>query len=616
MDEEISSRRILKRGLRVMGKMIRLEPGVFTIGAVGAVVHSVATLAGAFISGAIVDRVVAPSIADGEPAIAGMAIAVVALVALTLVKIGGLMARRLGAGSMQFRLQARHRRRVTRQYLDLPMSWHQKHSTGKLLSNANADVEAAFVPVAPLPFAVGTLIMLVVAIVAMFVTDWALALVGVAVFPALFLLNVMYARWMSPRMARAQHLRAEVSSVGHESFDGALIVKTMGREDHETQRFNESADELRDSLIRVGRLRGLFDPLMSSLPELGTLAVLLVGVQRLSSNAIGVQEIVSITFLFSVMAFPIRAITWVLGDLPRSVVGWERVYSVLEERGAMTYGQRHEDDAVSRGAHLEFENVSYAYDPSHPVLTDVTLSVDSGKTVALVGATGSGKSTIASLAARLVDPTTGTVSLDGRNLKEYSHAALAETTALVPQLAFVFDDNIRDNVAMGRAGLDKDDDAAVWDALKIAQADGFVSKLPDGLDTQVGERGASLSGGQRQRITLARALAAQPRLLVMDDATSAVDPKVEAAILAAMRNSSAPTSVLVVAYRRATIGLADEVIFLEDGEIKARGPHPELLATVPAYAQLVTAYERAEAERAAEGEFDEPQVSTTSEVSA
>ncbi|HYN93060.1 MAG TPA: ABC transporter ATP-binding protein, partial [Pilimelia sp.] len=206
--------------------------------------------------------------------------------------------------------------------------------------------------------------------------------------------------------------------------------------------------------------------------------------------------------------------------------------------------------------------------------------------------------TVASLAARLVDPAAGAVELDGVDVRRLSAAGLAAAIALVPQVPFVFDDTVRANVALDRAGVD---DAAVWQALRLAQADGFVSGLPDGLDTAVGERGTSLSGGQRQRLTLARALAGGPRLLVLDDATSAVDPRVEAAILAALRGADdgdgAGAGILVVAYRRATIALADEVVYLERGRVAGRGTHAHLLNTVPGYADLVTAYEKADAER-------------------
>ncbi|GAA4898010.1 ABC transporter ATP-binding protein [Stackebrandtia albiflava] len=616
MDGDMPDKGVITRGLRVLAMAVRRQPRIFTVAAFGAVFHSLLMLTGAFVNAWIVDSLVVPSFRSGSVDTGVLALVVVVLLSLSLFKITGIFIRRLGAGSMQFRLQAIHRREVTRRYLSLPVAWHQKHQTGSLLSNANADVEASFVPIAPLPFAVGTLVMLATAVAALFWTDWVLAMVGLVVFPILFGFNVAYARRMSPRMTRAQQLRADVSAVGHESFDGALVVKTMGREAEETVRFNKTADQLRDSLISVGRLRGLFDPIMSSLPELGTLLVLVLGAWRLSTNAVTLEEIVRVTMLFSVLAFPIRAITWVLADLPRSVVGWERVHGVLSATGDMVYGDDRLPESTAPAA-LSFRGVGFSYLPDNPVLKDVTFDVPPGKTVALVGPTGSGKSTIASLATRLVDPDTGVVALDGTDVRTLDHAALADTTALVPQLAFVFDDTIRNNISLERdlgGG-----DATVWQALRTAQADGFVAHLENGLDTQVGERGASLSGGQRQRLTLARALAGSPRLLIMDDATSAVDPKVEAAILAALKNSTRPASVLVVAYRRATIALADEVVYVENGRVVAHGGHEQLLATVPGYANLVTAYERAEAERAAEGEFDSDEWDTTEsdrEVSA
>jgi ATP-binding cassette, subfamily B, bacterial len=448
------------------------------------------------------------------------------------------------------------------------------------------------VPIAPLPFAVGTIVMVVVAVVSLFLTDWVLALIGVTLFPALFGLNVVYSRRMSPRQIRAQQLRAKVSAVAHESFDGALVVKTMGREADESRRFGVFVTELRDALIAVGRLRGLFDPLMDALPSVGTLAVLLLGTWRLQHGAISVAELVSVAFLFTVLAFPVRAIGWVVAELPRSVAGWERVQAVLGAEGDMAYGT-----AAAPGtgpAEIAFSGVGFRYGQGPAVLHDVTFTVPAGQTTALVGATGSGKSTLASLAVRLVDPASGRIALDHVGLPELSGAALASATALVPQVPFVFDDTVRGNITLDRDGID---DEAVWTALRLAQADGFVAKLPAGLDTEVGERGTSLSGGQRQRLTLARALAGRPRLLVLDDATSAVDPRVEAAILASLRGADAGASILVVAYRRATIALADQVVYLEHGRVAATGTHAELMATVPGYRNLVTAYEQAEAER-------------------
>jgi ABC-type multidrug transport system fused ATPase/permease subunit len=259
----------------------------------------------------------------------------------------------------------------------------------------------------------------------------------------------------------------------------------------------------------------------------------------------------------------------------------------------MTYGTETLDRA-DRAAGLCFDAVDFAYADGPAVLHGVTFDVPAGRTVALVGPTGSGKSTIASLAARLVDPIAGQVAIDGVDLRDLRHEAIAGSVALVPQVPFVFDDSVRGNVSLGRSGVDDD---RVWQALRTAQADGFVAELAEGLDSEVGERGTTLSGGQRQRLTLARALAGDPRLLVLDDATSAVDPRVEAAILASLRGGGNSASILVVAYRRATIALADEVVFIEHGRVVARGTHRDLLADVPGYANLVTAYEQVEAER-------------------
>ncbi|TYC03394.1 ABC transporter ATP-binding protein [Micromonospora sp. WP24] len=606
-----TNRDVVGRGLAVLGRAIREQPRIFTVAVVGSVIFGSMVIASAYVVGAVVGDVVVPSIERGSVAAGTLALAAVALFGISVLRVVGIFGRRLGAGYMQYRLQAAYRRRVTRRYLELPLAWHHRNSTGTLLSNANSDVEAAWYPIAPLPFAVGTLVMLVGAVASLFATDWALALVGLAVFPALFVLNVIYSRRMAPRQARAQRLRAEVSGIAHESFDGALVVKTMGREAQETGRFAGRAGELRDSLIAVGRLRGVFDPMLETLPSLGTLAVLVVGTFRLRQGAIGVAELVSVAFLFTVLAFPVRAIGWVLAELPRSVAGWDRLRRVLDATGEMPYGDRELDPADPTPAPLTFDDVSFAYEPAEAhlpgaeVLGEVSFTVPPGKTVALVGPTGAGKSTIASLAVRLVDPRSGAVTLDGVDVRELTARSLARTAALVAQVPFIFDDTVRANIALDRPGVTDDD---VWAALRLAEADGFVAALPDGLDTMVGERGTSLSGGQRQRLTLARALAGRPRLLVLDDATSAVDPRVEAAILAGLRSADrsgvSPASILVVAYRRATIALADEVIYVEQGRVLARGTHTELLATVPGYANLVTAYEQAEVERTQEQPYD------------
>lgn len=619
-----ASGRILRRGLGVVGRGFREVPRPLFFSVIGSALYGVMTVLTARILGQLIESVVQPAVRAGH--LTGGQLWTISwqmglAVLLTLV---GVLLRRIGAGYAFYSLQAIYRRRVTAQYLRLPLSWHHRHPSGQLLSNANADVEATWNVFQPLPMAIGVLIMLVVAGVEMVRVDLPLAVIGFLVFPALFAVNLAFQAVMSPRVTRVQQLRAEVSEVAHESVEAGLLVKAMGREEQETERFAERTNQLRDAAIRMGRTRGMFDPIIEAIPTLGTLAVLAVGTARVKSGAIGAAEVVQIAYLFSVLAFPVRAFGWVLAELPRTVVGWDRISSVLRERGEMAYGDRDLPTPATGAGRLD--RVSYAYevsgravlgtaepargpDADRPVpervqaLHEVTLDLPAGATTAIVGPTGSGKTTLSGLTLRLMDPDTGTVRLDGVDLRDIRRGGIPGAATLVSQTPFLFDDTVEGNVTLGR-DLDP---ARVRESLEVAQASGFVDRLPEQAHTRVGERGASLSGGQRQRIALARAVAGDPALLVLDDATSAVDPAVEGAILDGLRARSSGITVLVVAYRMSTIAMSDHVVFLERGRVVDHGTHRELMDRCPGYAGLVTAYAREAAERAA--------VAATEEVS-
>lgn len=584
---------LTRRGVRVLGIGIGRQKALFSLAIAFSVLFGAMTVADAWVLGWATDHVIRPSFEDGDVATGALVTGTLFFIGVALLRMIGVVGRRLVGGIVYYRLVAGDRRRVTRKYLRLPVSWHQSHPTGQLLSNANADVEAIWAVFMPLPMAIGVIAMLVVAIVTMLAADPVLTLVGLVVFPLLFVLNVVYQRRQGPRMAQAQSLRGDVSSVAHESFDGALVVKSLGREDEETARFAAASEELRDANISVGRTRAVFEPVLEALPSIGVLLVVLLGIGRVESGATAPGDVVTIAYLFTIVAMPVRAIGWVLAELPRTVVGWDRVRGVLDDPTRFPYGPAGLPGTGPVG--LRTEGLGFSYEPGEPVLADLDLEVAPGSVTAVVGSTGSGKSTLASLVTRLVDADEGRVLLDGHPAAEIDHAALSAAVSLVPQATFLFDDTVRSNIT-----LDADiDDETVWDVLRTVQADRFVSALPRGLDTELGERGTSLSGGQRQRLSLARALVRDPRLLVLDDATSALDPAVEQRILRALAEKSqgegGPT-VLVVAYRKATIALADQVVHLADGRIADRGTHAELRERSAAYRDLVDAYDQAREE--------------------
>ena len=584
----------LREGFRVLGRGIRDEPAIFGVAVAGSALYGVMTGLAAAVIGRITDDVIVPAFQQGQTTTTALGLAALAIIGVSTLKATGIVVRRYYAGVMQYRLQASYRRQVTRRYLGLPLSWHHQHPTGVLLSNANADVEASWYPIAPFPMAIGVFFMLAFAVVSMVLTDPVLAAIGLLVFPAILLINLLYQRRLSPLATRAQALKGELSGIAHESFDGALVVKALGREADETARFAAVAQELRDANVAVGRVRGAFDPVLEALPSFGVLAVLVMGSVRIAAGTLDPGAVVSVAYLLMVVAFPVRAIGWVLGELPRAVVGWRRVEQVLRVSGALPYGDAVLPDTTDPAV-LGVRDVSFAYVGTRDVLHGLTLDVAPGRTVAVVGPTGSGKSSLAGLLVRLVDPHTGAVLLDQVDVRRLARGEVAGSAALVFQQAFVFEDSVRENVTLGLPSTDDE----VWAALHVAQASRFVAALPDGLDSIVGERGATLSGGQRQRLVLARAVVRRPRLLVLDDATSAVDPGVERRILAGLRSTELPATVVVVAYRRATIALADEVVYVEHGRITARGTHEELMVSSAGYRNLLTAYERDAAERAA-----------------
>ncbi|WCB94675.1 putative ABC transporter ATP-binding protein [Baekduia alba] len=496
--------------------------------------------------------------------------------------------RRLVAGRVSLGVEYDLRQRLYSHLLSLELGFFDRQQTGQLMSRATVDLAAVrFFLGYGLVFIMQAGLTIVLAAIAMLLVDPLLAVISLAPVPFVVLIASRYGRRARPAQQAVQQRIAELTADAEESIGGVRVVKAFAREDRQLERFAGSTARVFDQEMIATRLSAYYQPLIGFLPQIGLACVLLIGGRRVIAGNMTLGDFTAFYAYLLMLLIPMRQLGMTLGLAQRATASGARLFQILDREPAITAPPDAEPLPAGNG-HVELRGVSFAYESAQgPSLRDVSLDVPAGTTVALVGATGSGKTTLVQLLGRLYDVDAGAILIDGADVRDVDPVQLHHALAVVDDAPFLFSTTIADNIAYARGGADAVAREDIELAARRAQADGFISALPDGYDTRVGERGLTLSGGQRQRVAIARALLADPRILVLDDATSAVDASTEQQIKEALREVMAGRTTFVIAHRLSTIALADVIVVVEDGEIVAQGTHDELLEVSALYAEIV-----------------------------
>ena len=514
---------------------------------------------------------------------AGLRTLAVAVLGVALLRLVFSVQRRLVAGRVSLAIEFELRNLIYAHLQRLELGFFASQQTGQLMSRATVDLASVrFFLGYGLVFIMQSGLTILLGATAMFLLQPRLAALALVPVPFVVLIAARYGRRSRPALQEVQQRIAEVTADVEENISGVRVVKAFAAEDRQLVRFRGSVARVFGQSMYATRLQAFYNPFLAFLPNLGLAVILLVGGREVVNRSLSLGDFTAFYSYLLMLIGPMRQLGVSLALAQRATASGARLLEVIDREPRIVAPPDAPPLPPGRGR-VVLRDVTFAYGDGAPSLRDVSLDVEAGTTVALVGATGSGKTTLVQLLPRLYDPQAGTVSIDGTDVRDVDVRSLRREIAVVDDDPFLFSDTVAGNIAYARPDATREE---IERAAERAQAAGFIAELSDGYDTRVGERGLTLSGGQRQRIAIARALLADPRILVLDDATSPVDASTEREIKAALREVMAGRTTFVIAHRLSTIALADEIVVLERGRIIARGTHEELLDRSELYAEI------------------------------
>jgi ABC-type multidrug transport system fused ATPase/permease subunit len=506
-----------------------------------------------------------------------------AIVVAAILRVGLTVVRRLVAGKVSLAVEFDLRQRFYSHLQSLELGFFDSQQTGQLMSRATVDLQSIrFFLGYGLIFITQNLLTITLAAAVMLVYNPGLALIALAPAPIVIYTAARYNRVSRPALQEVQQRIAELTAEAEENVSGIRIVKAFAREEHQLHRFQRAISRVFDQSIYSTKLQAFFSPIIGLLPQLGTAAVLLVGGREVINGSLSLGDLTAFYIFLALLAAPMRMLGIAMGMAQRAVASGNRLFEILD-REPQIKSPPGAPPLPAGGGQVEMRGVTLRYDGAGPALTDIDLDVAPGKTVALVGPSGAGKTSLVALIARLYDPSEGAVLVDGVDVRSVDVTSLRSEIAFVADESFLFSASVAENIAYAHPEASRQE---IEEAARRAQADVFIRDLPDGYDTRVGERGLTLSGGQRQRVAIARALLADPRILILDDATSSVDARTERAIKRGLREVMEGRTTFIIAHRLSTISLADEIVVIDGGRIVDRGTHDELMERCAFYAEI------------------------------